>query len=265
MVGYLSEYWKGKMMSETKAKPTAQTVISLILPETDEIPRQGSILAKYESADGKQSLAHLMPFSYSSLADIARAIEVAQQQIEMLRANPPQITVPTPLDATTTSSKPVKTAKPSPQKPKKKKISLDDLPEDDDEELSVAEDEIDGDEAASFETEETVLVETMAFASAAVSQNLTTGLKVGDTVEIPDGTLDTDGELVPFNTGKVVEIDLSANPPRVWLESSDGEEDVWLSLAALTKQKAPANDLSAFEKPIGMGVPNKEGQLTLFG
>jgi hypothetical protein len=266
MAGYLSEYWKGKMMSETKAKPTAQTVISLILPETDEIPRQGSILAKYESVDGKQSLAHLMPFSYSSLADIARAIEAAQQQLETLKANPPQITVPTPLDATTTSSKSVKAAKPSPQKPKKKKISLDDLPEDDDaEELSVAEDEIDGDDAASLETEESVRVETIQVSNAAVAQNPTTGLKVGDTVEISDGTLDMDGELVPFNTGKVVEIDLSANPPRVWLESSDGEEDVWLPLATLTNSKASANDLSAFEKPIGMGVPNKEGQLTLFG
>ena len=252
-------------MSETTKKATAQTIISLILPETDAVPRQGSILAKYESADGKQSLAHLMPFSYSSLADIARAIEAAQEQLETLKANPPQITVPTPVEVTNAASKPVKAAKPSPQKPKKKKISLDDFPEDDDEELSVAEDEVDEDESTPLETEETALVETIQVSSAAVAQSLTNGLKVGDTLNLPEGAKDVDGELVLFATGKVVEIDLSANPPRVWLESEDDEEDVWLPLAALTQRKVPANDLSAFEKPIGMGVPNKEGQLTLFG
>jgi hypothetical protein len=264
MVGCLSEYWKGKSMSETTKKATAQTVISLILPETDTIPRQGSILAKYESADGKQSLAHLMPFSYSSLADIARAVEAVQEQLETLKANPPQITVPTPVDTTTTISKPVKAAKPSPQKPKKKKISLDDFPEDDNAE-ELAEDEADEDEAAALEPEESALIETVQVSNAAVAQNPTTGMKVGDTLKLPEGAKDMDGELVPFTTGKVVEIDLSANPPRVWLESEDGEEDVWLPLAALTKRNVPANDLSAFEKPIGMGIPNKEGQLTLFG
>jgi hypothetical protein len=260
MVGCLSEYWKGKRVSETKSKPTAQTVISVILPEMDEIPRQGSILAKYESVDGKQSLAHLMPFSYNSLADIARAVVAAQEQLEMLKANPPQITVPTPVEVSNAASKPVKAAKPSPQKPKKKKISLDDFPEDDE-----AEDETDGDEAASLETEETALVETVQVSNAAFAQSPTTDMKVGDTLKLPEGAKDVDGDIVLFSTGKVVELDLSANPPRVWLESEDGEEDVWLPLTAFTKGEALANDLSAFEKLIGRGVPNKEGQLTLFG
>ena len=49
---------------------------------------------------------------------------------------------------------------------------------------------------------------------------------MGETVAIPDGIEDMDGDIVPFSTGKVVEIDLSASPPRVWLESADGKEDV---------------------------------------
>jgi hypothetical protein len=232
-------------MSETKPKPTAQTVISLILPETAEVPHQGSILAKYESGDGKQSLAHLMPFSYSSLADIARAVAAAQQQLEALKRNPPEISVPTPAVTASVASSTDKAAKPTPQKSKKKKPSLDDFPEDDMNEVRPTK-------------RETPL--------PAPAPQQPTALKVGDTVAIPDGTQDVDGESVSFSTGRIVEIDTSEAVPRVWVESVDGEEDVWLPLAVLTSRQMPtADELSAFEKPIGMGIPNKEGQLTLFG
>lgn len=236
-------------MSETQTKPTAQTVISLILPETNEIPRQGTVLAKYESADGKQSLAHLMPFSYSSLGDIAQAIEAAYQALETLKANPPQITVPTPVDVTPAASKPAKAPKTSPKKPKQRKLSLDDFPEDD--------------EVDVLETEQEADMEIMPVASASI-QSVESGLKVGDMVNLPEDAKDIDGEPVPFTTGKVVEIDLSANPPRVWLESEDGEEDVWLPLETFTSSKGSDNDCSAFEKPMGMSIPKKEGQLSLF-
>jgi hypothetical protein len=102
--------------------------------------------------------------------------------------------------------------------------------------------------------------------STAPATQQPTALKVGDSVAIPDGTQDMDGEPVPFSTGRIVEIDSSEAVPRVWVESVDGEEDVWLPLAVLISHQTPAADeLSAFEKPIGMGIPNKEGQLTLFG
>ena len=232
-------------MSETKPKPTAQTVISLILPETAEVPHQGSILAKYESGDGKQSLAHLMPFSYSSLADIARAVAAAQQQLEALKRNPPEISVLTPAVTASIASSTDKVAKPTPQKPKKKKPSLDDFPEDDGEEVRPPKREM---------------------PPSAQAQQKSAALKVGDSVTIQDGTQDMDGEPVPFSTGRIVEIDSSEAVSRVWVESVDGEEDVWLPLAVLTSRQMPANDeLSAFEKPIGMGIPNKAGQLTLFG
>lgn len=259
-------------MSASSNKTTAQTVITLILPDTDAIPRQGSILAKYESGAGKQSLAHLMPFSYSSLADIARAVAAAQQQLESLQANPPQITVPTPTapERPTSSPKAVKSKAP---KPKKKKPSLDDFPEDDADDAdatAVAPDSV----QSKGLTVESELADTAAAAlegagavspvQAQVSHKPATGLQVGDSVPIPDGTVDVDGDAVPFSTGKVVEIDLSATP-RVWVESADGAEDVWLPLDALTNRTTPADDLSAFEQPIGMGIPNQEGQLTLFG
>jgi hypothetical protein len=232
-------------MSESKPKPTAQTVISLILPDTAEVPHQGSILAQYESGDGKQNLAHLMPFSYSSLADIARAVAAAQQQLEALKRNPPEISVPTPAATASVESSTAKVATSIPQKPKKKKLSLDDFPEDDADEVRPTKREM---------------------PSTVPAPQQPTALKVGDTVAIPAGTQDMDAEPVPFSTGRIVEIDSSEAVPRVWVESVDGEEDVWLSLAVLTSRQTPTDDeLSAFEKPIGMGIPNKEGQLTLFG
>jgi hypothetical protein len=33
---------------------------------------------------------------------------------------------------------------------------------------------------------------------------------------------------VPFTVGRVVEVDESEDPPRLWLESPAGENDVWV-------------------------------------
>lgn len=250
----------------SEAKKSGQTVISIILPDSNSLEKQGSILAKYESSDGKQNLAHLMPFSYSSLADVARAIEAVQQELESIKANPPQITVPTPVATVNSMSKTTKATKvATPPKPKKKKPSLDDIPEDNEDEILTVTDETDEEEIASDELEaDAELAENQAPAVQA-PQSQPVGLKVGDAVQIPNGTKDMDGDLVSFSSGKVVEIDSSETVPRVWVESTDGEEDVWLPFETFAYSKAPTNDLSAFEKPIGMGVPNKEGQLTLFG
>ena len=75
-------------MTNKKDQQTGQTVITLVLPEAGGIQRQGNIIAKYESGDDKQSVAHVMPFTYSTLADIARAIDSAQQTLEAVKRNP---------------------------------------------------------------------------------------------------------------------------------------------------------------------------------
>ncbi|MCI0349707.1 MAG: hypothetical protein L0Z53_09805, partial [Acidobacteriales bacterium] len=115
-----------------KSKQLGQTVITLALPEDHAMERQGSLIAKYDSGDGKQSLAYMMPFRYSTLADIARAVDSAVQALEAVKRNPPQVTVP---------AEPVRTpkvepkAKPSQAKSKKKKKpALDDFPMDDEDE-----------------------------------------------------------------------------------------------------------------------------------
>ena len=56
-----------------------------------------------------------------------------------------------------------------------------------------------------------------------------TRLSVGQTVHLTAGATDTDGDVIPFNGGRIVEIDASDEPPRVWVESADGDNDVWVS------------------------------------
>jgi hypothetical protein len=125
---------KGYIMSKNKSKQAGQTVITLVLPEEGGIQRQGSIIAKFESGDDKQSVAHVMPFTYSTLADIARAIDSAQQALEAVKRNPPQVTVPT---ESVQPPKMEKSAKPS-TPVKKKKPALDDFPTDDEDDLPQA-------------------------------------------------------------------------------------------------------------------------------
>jgi len=54
-------------------------------------------------------------------------------------------------------------------------------------------------------------------------------LTIGMTIQLMEGATDTDGDPVAFNTGRIVEIDDSEQPLRVWIESLDGENDVWVS------------------------------------
>lgn len=222
-------------MPNTKSKQTGQTVITLVLPDDDSIQRQGNIIAKYESGDGKQSVAHVMPFTYSTLVDIARAIDSAQQALESVKHNPPQVTVPTePVRTPKTEKK----AKPK----KKKKPSLDDFPTDDDDTLEVR--------------------KPIPPPKPKPAPQITPfALKVGASVTLKADAFDVDGDALHFTDGRICEIDTDTQPPRIWVESADGDYDVWVHAEAIVQPE----DLSQFEKPVGMGVPDKEGQLTLFG
>jgi len=53
--------------------------------------------------------------------------------------------------------------------------------------------------------------------------------QVGDTVPLVPEAVDEDGEPVPFDVGHIVEIDAGDAGPRLWLESPDGDHDVWVS------------------------------------
>jgi len=55
-----------------------------------------------------------------------------------------------------------------------------------------------------------------------------TRLHVGQTVHLTAGATDTDGDVISFNVGRIVEIDDSDEPIRVWIESPDGDNDVWV-------------------------------------
>jgi len=52
--------------------------------------------------------------------------------------------------------------------------------------------------------------------------------QVGDTVPLEPDAVDEDGESVPFAVGRIVEIDAGDAGPRLWLESPDGDCDVWV-------------------------------------
>ena len=228
-------------MSAKKSTQAGQTVITLVLPEEGGIQRQGSIIAKYESGDGKQSVAHVMPFIYSTLADIARGIDSAQQELETVKRNPPQVTVPTePVQP----PKVEKSAKPSKPK-KKKKPSLDDFPTDDEDDIPEVRKPIPPPQPKS------------------ASEKVPLKLKVGASVTLKADAVDVDGDAIDFTHGRICEIDTNSQPPRIWVESADGEYDVWVHEDAIVQPQT--DDLSQFEKPVGMGVPDKEGQLTLFG
>lgn len=66
-----------------------------------------------------------------------------------------------------------------------------------------------------------------------------TRLQVGQSVHLTAGATDTDGDVIPFNVGRIVEIDSSDEPPRVWVESADGDHDIWVSASFL--QPLPAD------------------------
>lgn len=52
--------------------------------------------------------------------------------------------------------------------------------------------------------------------------------QVGDTVPLLSDAQDVDGDPVPFDVGRIVEIDDQPDGVRLWLESLDGQADVWV-------------------------------------
>jgi hypothetical protein len=82
-------------------------------------------------------------------------------------------------------------------------------------------------------------------------------LQVGAAVQIQTDALDIDGDPVPFTEGNVCEIDHSTEPPRIWVESADGEYDVWLHETVLEVKTASRSSTKSPAK--------NSNQLTLFG
>lgn len=179
------------------------TIYTITIPDNGG---EGTLLVK------KGDLAHLMRLPSTSRDDIVFAMLAAQTEIEALEANPPQVS----------EAPPEKTKSSKPKHKKKRKVSLDDIPEDvDDTPTSQPESEA---------SEPMVL---------AVSQRVT----------IADDVTDVDGDPLEFDEGNICEIDGDI----AWVESLDGEYDVWVNVAHLTPVTGKSRQLN-----------KSTSQLTLF-
>ena len=172
------------------------TIYTITIPDDGG---EGTLLVK------KGDLAHLMRLPSTSRDDIAFAMLAAQTEIEALEANPPQVSEAPP--EKTKSSKPKK----------KRKVSLDDIPEDDE---------------------------------TPMSQPEPIALAVGQRVQITTDATDVDGEPLEFDEGNICEIDDAT----AWVESLDGEYDVWVNVAHLTPITGKSRTLN-----------KSTSQMTLFG
>src|SRR5258707_15424501 len=72
-------------MSKKKETPKSPIVITITLPEDDNLPRTGQILVQ------RGSLATICQFEYSSLSEISAAIQQAATSLIQLEENPPAI------------------------------------------------------------------------------------------------------------------------------------------------------------------------------
>ena len=72
-------------MSKKKETPKSPIVISITLPDDDNLPRTGQILVQ------RGSLATICQFEYSSLSEISAAIQQAATSLIQLEENPPAI------------------------------------------------------------------------------------------------------------------------------------------------------------------------------
>jgi hypothetical protein len=72
-------------MSKKKETPKSPIVISITLPDDDNVPRTGQILVQ------RGSLATFCQFAYSSLSEISAAIQQAATSLIQLEENPPAI------------------------------------------------------------------------------------------------------------------------------------------------------------------------------
>jgi hypothetical protein len=134
--------------------------------------------------------SHLDSLVYDPV-QLIQALDNASRQLDTLQSNPPQFTVsPEP--------EPVKAPdKPKTVLPKKKKVSFNDLP---------------------------LFADDPAPTRRTFSP-VNSPLTVGACVELPADACDVDGDPIGFSPARIVEIQDS----RVWLESLDGEHDVWIA------------------------------------
>ncbi len=72
-------------MSKKKETPKSPIVISITLPDDDNLPRTGQILVQ------RGSLATICQFEYSSLSEISAAIQQAATSLIQLEEKPPDI------------------------------------------------------------------------------------------------------------------------------------------------------------------------------
>jgi hypothetical protein len=242
---------------QAKSDPT---IITLTLP-TDS--SQGAMLIQ------RGTLAQLRPFTYLDMENVAEALTTALHDLEALSANPPVITeTPPPI-----APKPAQPAKPSEpmlsvtvgkktvdiparylqvahadQQPQALLIAgklLESKLWDGSSPIFIADaiktlkqiQHLDAKTLTLFTLTDFVQPgtdEPVTKTNAEATEDDTPDeLKVGQTVRLSTDAVDTDGEAVPFDVGRVVEVDTSEDPPRVWLESDDGEQDVWVSLEQL--------------------------------
>jgi hypothetical protein len=194
------------------------TVFTIILPDTE-----GDVRATLIARRGNN--AHVDSFSYDA-GNLMTALQAAISELDLLERIPPQIEAP--------SNPPNKDKSPKVSKPKKKKVTLDDFPDD--------ESVWGGDDSVELSAEHTA------------QSNLTTvptnSIHVGMTITLEPEAVDVDGDPVPFESGRVLEIDHDAESPRVWIESNDGEQDVWMNLvdveAVATSVRSADEQLNLF-------------------
>lgn len=160
------------------------TIYTITIPDDGS---DGTLLVK------KGELAHLMQLSGTSREDILFTMLAAQTEIEVLEANPPQIS----------EAPPEKKKASKPKRKKKRKASLNDIPEDD---------------------------SPPQIPKVSLKATQPNTLAVGQRVEIAEGATDVDGDALEFYEGNICEIDEAT----AWVESLDGEYDVWLNVAHLT-------------------------------
>jgi hypothetical protein len=218
-------------------------VFTITLPDDGE---DACLLVK------KGNFAHLMRFKAGSREEMLFAILAAQSEIDALEANPPQIEVATSETVPIAVSKD-KSSKAS--KPKKKKVALDDIPDEDVDWGEADTEEIPVEEIAKAEPKSVQSGQSVPMPKKSVS------VQVGDMVNLSAGAVDADGDPVPFQQGRIVEIDHDAESPRVWLESMDGEQDAWVKLADLEAKPNPfAEDLQAIFFGLKVELLNHENK-----
>jgi hypothetical protein len=234
------------------------TLITLTLPPTERLDGQGTLLIQ------RGNLAHLTQFTYLSVQDITAAIQNAYLSLADVEDNPPII--PETAVAPTPQAKP--SAKPSEPMLAvtvgKKTVNIPARslqlaqPDQQEQGLFIAGKllssklwdgktpifipdavktakqlkHLDEKTLALFKLEDFVQPGTDSPPAEIAVDNdeplPTEAFAVGQTVELIEGAVDADGDSVPFTVGRVVEVDASADSPRLWLESPAGENDVWI-------------------------------------